>query len=212
MAPSSRDGRFWARKSAAGEEDPPPLPERETDVFEGSGEGPGSSRAPGDLKSRVHPSKSLTCPQKATWSRLLHRWTSHTFLRSAAVARRCDFSLFLFFVFLFTALFVYNTSCFFWSTDFSRTSSISKEELHSDACTVCVRPLSCVLSLNGVWNTLKVKPKNTLTLSAEVPAVLPARRQFSWPLLARNSKPPGDNRRGTSSFRTQLHTPRSTLR
>ena len=70
----------FGRERALREGDPPPLPERDTDGFEGSGEG---SRAPGDLKSRVHPSKSLTCPQKATWSRLLHRWTSHTFLRSA---------------------------------------------------------------------------------------------------------------------------------
>ena len=68
------------RERALREGDPPPLPKRETDVFEGPGEGSG---VPGDPKSRVHPSKVMTCPQNATWSRLLHRWTSLTFLRSA---------------------------------------------------------------------------------------------------------------------------------
>ena len=70
----------FGRERALREGDPPPLPNRETDVFEGPGEGSG---APGDLKSRVHASKSMTCPQNATWSRLLYRWTSLTFLRSA---------------------------------------------------------------------------------------------------------------------------------
>ena len=70
----------FGRERALREGDPPPLPNRETDVIEGPGEGSG---APGDLKSRVHASKSMTCPQNATWSRLLYRWTSLTFLRSA---------------------------------------------------------------------------------------------------------------------------------
>ena len=49
----------FGRERALREGDPPPLPKRETDVFEGPGEGSG---APGDLKSRVHASKSMTCP------------------------------------------------------------------------------------------------------------------------------------------------------
>ena len=51
----------FGRERALREGDPPPLPNRETDVFEGPGEGSG---APGDLKSRVHASKSMTCASK----------------------------------------------------------------------------------------------------------------------------------------------------
>ena len=68
----------FGRERALREGDPPPLPNRETDVFEGPGEGSG---APGDLKSRVHASKSMTCASKcdmeSTFNLLYRSWTSH---------------------------------------------------------------------------------------------------------------------------------------